>query len=97
MSCRTLSLREIELIEEISSLRTTLRALYATRDALSKLTLEQYSLDTGQVRQFGIYQRMTQINSTIDKVRREIQDLQSELDDLSGTGGGQATVVVPCF
>lgn len=95
--CRVLSDREIELIEDIASLRATLRELQATRRMLATKTTEQYSLDTGQVRQFVIHQRLTQVNSTIDKIRREIQEAQAELDELSGRGGGMATVVVPFF
>jgi prefoldin subunit 5 len=96
MSCDDLSIRQIELIEEIALLKGTIKSLYATRDKLAKIHLEQYSMDTGQVRQFAIYQRLTQVNSTIDKIRREIADLQTELDALSGHGG-MGTVIVPVY
>lgn len=96
MSCDSLTIRQIEIIEEIATLRATHRSLVETRAKLAKIHLEQYSMDTGQVRQFAIYQRPSQINATIDKVAREIAELQAELDVLSGTGG-HATVVMPAF
>lgn len=96
MACDDLSIRQIEVIEEIDSLKQTLKILLGTRTKLAAIHLEQYSMDTGQVRQFAIYQRLTQVNSTIDKVRREIADLQTELDELSGRGG-MVTVMFPVF
>lgn len=57
---------------------------------------EQYSLDTGNTRQFVIKQRLPQLTRLIEDLTREIAEMEAQLEALNGEGGS-VTVLQPSF
>jgi hypothetical protein len=56
---------------------------------------EQYSLDTGNTRQFVIKQRLNQVTQLIAELKRDIAENEAQLEAISGGGG--VTVLQPSF
>lgn len=55
---------------------------------------EQYSIDTGNTRQFVIKQRIPSLQKNIEFYERKIAEHQARLDEINGAGG-IATVIHP--
>lgn len=85
--------RHHEVSVLIVQLKQDLLDAYAERRLIMK-SPEQYSLDTGNTRQFVIKQRLPALTSLIESLKREITDYESQLADLNGEGGG-VTVLYP--
>lgn len=85
-----------ELSVRITQLKTDLSDAYAERRLIMKGP-EQYSLDTGNTRQFVIKQRLPQLTALIADLKRDIAETQAELGALTGEGGAIATVLQPSF
>lgn len=84
-----------ELSVTIAELKQDLKDARAERRRIMK-SPEQYSLDTGNTRQFVIKQRLPQLTALIEDLKREIAEETSSLEALNGEGG-TATVLVPMF
>lgn len=79
----------------VAQLKQDLLDAYAERRAIMK-SPEQYSLDTGNTRQFVIKQRLPALTSLIADLKRDIAENESKLEALQGDGGS-VTVVIPVF
>lgn len=82
-----------EVSETIAELKQDLRDARAERRLIMK-SPEQYSLDTGNTRQFVIKQRLPALTSLIESLTREIAESEAQLADLNGEGGS-VTILYP--
>lgn len=85
--------RHHEVSVRIVQLKTDLETAYAEL-RLIMTSPEQYSLDTGNTRQFVIKQRLPALQKTIEFYERKIAENETLLEDLNGEGGS-VTILYP--
>ena len=85
--------RHHDVSVRIAQIKTVLDAAYVELRRIMT-SPEQYSLDTGNTRQFVIKQRLPALQKTIEFYERKLAEHESKLEELNGEGGG-VTVLYP--
>lgn len=95
MASSTLTQEYHEVSARVAKLKVSLDKAYDELDRIMT-SPEQYSLDTGNTRQFVIKQRLPALQKQVEFYERKLAEHKSLLQELEGEGGG-ATVLQPSF